>query len=400
MQTTPNANRKHIVFYGKTNSGKSSLLNELAGQEVAIVSEEEGTTTDPVLKAMELIPVGPIVWVDTAGIQDATVLGKLRVQKTMEMLRRTDIGIYVMAANDLDRKTFEAFKLHFKKYAIPFLLIINQIDKLDQPALDLLKKAFPSALFTSVVTREGIEKVKDKLIERIQQEEEEKPLVGDLLPYGSKVVLVVPIDSEAPKGRIILPQVQCIRDCLDHGIKTYVVRDTELQEALTELKEVDLVITDSQAFGAVKEIVPEHIKLTGFSLMMARQKGDLRAFVEGIERAKTLKPGDEVLILEGCTHNTSHEDIGTIKIPKGLNKYVGGELKYTFMSGQDFPENLEKYKLIIHCGACMLTRKTVINRINACLEKEVAITNYGVMLAFLSGILERSYEVFKVDKDL
>lgn len=398
MQATPNANRKHIVFYGKTNSGKSSLLNVLAGQEVAIVSAEEGTTTDPVFKAMELIPVGPIVWVDTAGMQDGSSLGKLRMQKTMEMLRRTDLAIYVHSATDEDLENFEHFKLHFKKYAIPYLMVISQIDQVDEGQLGGLKATFKEALFTSVTEELGIDNLREVLIKRLEQEEEEKPLVGDLLPYGSKVILVVPIDSEAPKGRIILPQVQCIRDCLDHGIKSYVVRDTELKEALEEIKGVDLVITDSQAFSTVKEIVPEQIKLTGFSLLMSRQKGDLDAFVRGAEAVKSLVPGDEVLILEGCTHNTSHEDIGTVKIPRGLNQFVGGALNFTFKTGQDFSEDLEKYKLVVHCGGCMLTRKTVMNRIKACEEQGVAMTNYGVILAFLSGILDRSYEIFKESK--
>lgn len=395
MQTTPNANRKHIVFYGKTNSGKSSLLNSLTGQEVAIVSQQEGTTTDPVIKAMELIPVGPVVWVDTAGIQDETALGKLRLEKTMEMLMRTDIAIYVMAANDLDIESFNAFKLNFKKYAIPFILVISQIDKVSEVEKAKIKEQFKEGILTSIKDETSIEKLKEILIEKMEAEEEDKPLVGDLLPYGSKVILVVPIDSEAPKGRIILPQVQCIRDCLDHGIKSYVVRDTELAEALTEIKNVDLVITDSQAFAKVSKIVPDRVKLTGFSLLMSRQKGDLELFMEGIEKVKVLKPGNKVLILEGCTHNVSHEDIGRIKIPGGLNKYVGGELEYTFVNGQDFPGNLSDYDLVIHCGGCMLTRKTVCNRAHICKEAGVAITNYGMLLAFLSGILERSYEIFK-----
>lgn len=398
MQTTPNANRKHIVFYGKTNSGKSSLLNHLTGQEVAIVSDKEGTTTDPVIKAMELIPVGPVVWVDTAGTQDETALGKLRLEKTMNMLMRTDIAIYVMAADDLDMEAFNAFKLNFKKYAIPYILVISQVDKVSKAEEALIKQRFKGAILTSVKEETGVEELKEKLITKIQEEEEDRPLVGDLLPYGAKVILVVPIDSEAPKGRIILPQVQCIRDCLDHGIKSYVVRDTELKEALTELKDVDLVITDSQAFAKVSEIVPPSIKLTGFSLLMSRQKGELDVFMRGIEKVKTLKAGDKVLILEGCSHNVSHEDIGRVKIPKGLNQYVGGPLDYTFIAGQDFPGNLSEFDLVIHCGGCMLTRKTVCNRTHICEAAGVAITNYGMLLAFLSGILERSYEIFKEEK--
>ena len=395
MEKAPNANRKHIVFYGKTNSGKSSLLNYLVGQDVAIVSEKEGTTTDPVIKAMELIPVGPVVWVDTAGVQDQTELGRLRIKKTMDMLMRTDLAIYVMAANDIDIEAFNAFKLHFKKYAIPYVVVISQIDKVTPAEIVHIQQEFKESVLTTIEDETSIIKLKEVVISKLEAEEEDKPLVGDLLPYGSKVILVVPIDSEAPKGRIILPQVQCIRDCLDHGIKSYVVRDTELEEALKEMPDVDLVITDSQAFAKVSKIVPNTIKLTGFSLLMSRQKGDLELFMKGIQKIKTLKPGDKVLILEGCTHNVSHEDIGRVKIPKGLSKYVGGELEFTYIAGQDFPGNLSDYELVIHCGGCMLTRKTVCNRARICDEKGVPITNYGMVLAFLSGILERSYEIFK-----
>lgn len=394
MNSTPNSNRKHIVIYGKTNSGKSSLINRLVGQDVALVSEREGTTTDPVSKAMELLPVGPVLFIDTAGIGDTTPLGDLRVNKTYDLLKRTDIGIYVVDIEDIDSEIMKETQLQFKKYNITNLVVFNKIDKADDLKIQEIKKQFPKGIFISTQSEEGIVDLKNELVKIIEKEEEELPLVGDLLPYGSKVILVVPVDSEAPKGRLILPQVQCIRDCLDHGIKSYVVRDTELEEALTEIKDVDLVVTDSQAFKKVDEIVPKDIKLTGFSMLFARQKGDIDVFLNGAEAIRDLNIGDKILISESCTHNVSHEDIGRIKIPKLLNKYVGGDLDFTFRVGHDFPENINEYKLIIHCGSCMINRKTVLNRINECKEKNVPITNYGVVLSFLTNTLDRSKKIF------
>ncbi|NLK95725.1 MAG: [FeFe] hydrogenase H-cluster maturation GTPase HydF [Clostridiales bacterium] len=395
MNSTPNGNRKHIVIYGKTNSGKSSLINKLVNQEVALVSSKEGTTTDPVLKAMELIPVGPVLFIDTAGLGDNTELGDIRISKTYEFLKRTDIAIYLMDVEDIDIKKLREIERQFKKYNIPYLIVFNKKDKLNSEEYKKLINDYPKAIFISSLLGEGINELKDKLVEIIEKEEEELPILGDLLPYGSRVVLVVPVDSEAPKGRLILPQVQCIRDCLDHGIKSYVVRDTELEEALKEIKNVDLVVTDSQAFKKVSEIVPENIDITGFSMLFARQKGNINEFIKGTLAIKNLKPGDKILISESCTHNVSHEDIGRVKIPKLLNKYVGGELQYTFKVSHDFPEHIEEYKLVIHCGACMINRKTVINRINYCKEKGIPITNYGVILSFLTNTLERSKKIFE-----
>lgn len=399
MNNTPNSNRKHIAIFGKTNSGKSSLMNRLVGQDVALVSEKEGTTTDPVLKAMELLPVGPVLFIDTAGIGDKSSLGNLRMNKTYEILKRTDIAIYLMDISDIDNEGYEKFKREFKKYNIPHLLVINKVDKIDKESLnkvtELIGEKYKAVIYISLASDTGINELKDKLTEILSTEEEDLPIVGDLLPYGSKVVLVVPVDSEAPKGRLILPQVQCIRDCLDHGIKSYVVRDTELEDALKELKDVDLVITDSQAFKLVDEIVPKDIKLTSFSMLFARQKGDINEFLEGVQAVRSLKSGDKILISESCTHNVSHEDIGRIKIPKLLNEYVGGDLNIDFKVGHEFTDNLNEYKLIIHCGACMLNRKTVVNRINICKEKSVPITNYGVILSFLTNTLDRSKVIFQ-----
>lgn len=394
MNNTPRGNRKHVVLYGKTNSGKSSLFNKLCNSNISIVSEREGTTTDPVSKGVELIPVGPVLYIDTAGLEDNTVLGGVRVNKTLNLLKRTDIALYIIDGKDKDLSSFNKMKKEFKKYNIPYLLVINKVDTLENGEIKELKKAYGNGIFISTKEDSDIEEVKEKLIELIEKEEEELPLIGDLLPYGSKVILVVPIDSEAPKGRLILPQVQCIRDCLDHGIKSYVVRDTELKEALEEVKDVNLVITDSQAFKFVDEIVPKDIMLTSFSMLFARQKGDINEFINGVWGVRNLKPGDKVLISESCSHNVSHEDIGRVKIPTLLEKYVGGKLDFEFKIGYDFAEDIGDYKLIIHCGGCMVNRKTILNRINLCKERKVYITNYGVLLSFLTNTLERSKVIF------
>lgn len=398
MNSTPNANRKHIAVYGKTNAGKSSLINKFLGQEISLVSEIEGTTTDPVQKAMELIPVGPILMIDTAGLGDTSDLGEKRVKKTLDVLKRTDLAIYLFDINDIDLESYKIAKKNFKKYNIPFIVAINKSDKATEEEINKIKEEFKDAILLSAFTGDGIEKLKDRIIKLLKEDEEELPIVGDLLPYNSTVVLVVPIDSEAPKGRIILPQVQCIRDCLDHGIKSYVVRDTELEDALKDLKNVDLVITDSQAFKEVDKIVPKEINLTSFSMLFARQKGDFETFIKGALSIDKLTKDSKVLFAESCTHNVSHEDIGRVKIPNLLNKYVGAELEYEYAIFHDFPEDIEKYDLIIHCGACMINRKTVINRVNQCIEKEIPITNYGILLAHLSGILERSLSLFKNQK--
>lgn len=394
MNSTPNANRKHIAIFGKTNAGKSSLINSICGQEIAIVSDIAGTTTDPVLKAMELIPLGPVLFIDTAGLDDKSEVGKLRIKKTMDMMKSTDFALYVMDINNIDSDEYESIKLEFKKYNIPYLLVINKIETIDKYNLAQLKEKYEEAIFVSTYKKEGIEELKNELVSKLKDSENDVPIIGNLVPYGGKVILVVPIDSEAPKGRIILPQVQCIRDCLDNGIKTYVVRDTELPSALEDIKDIDLVVTDSQAFKKVSKIVPKNIKLTGFSILFANHKGDLKAFVDGARKIDSLNKNSKILISESCTHNVSHEDIGRVKIPKLLNKYVGAELNYDFRVSHDFPENIKDYDLIIHCGGCMINRKTILNRIDFCRSEEVAITNYGIVLAFLSGILDRSLEIF------
>lgn len=394
MNITPNANRKHIGIYGNTNSGKSSLMNAILGQDISLVSSVEGTTTDPVQKAMELIPFGPILLIDTAGLEDKSELGEVRIKKSYDYLKRLDFSIYVIDGKNIDIETYKIWKKQANKYNIGHIVVINKIDTLNKDEINNIKNLFENPIFISVKENKGIDKLKEELKKSLEQEEEDKPIVGDLLPYGSKVVLVVPIDSEAPKGRIILPQVQVIRDCLDHGIKTYVVRDTELSQALTDLKDIDLVITDSQAFKEVESIIPSDMKLTSFSILFARQKGEIRDFLEGTKKLDSLKPGDKILICESCTHNVSHEDIGRVKIPNMLKKIAGGDLIIDYKVGYDFKENVEDYDLIIHCGACMVNRKSILNKIKICKEKNVPITNYGMVIAYFTGILNRAVNIF------
>ena len=395
MNNTPNANRKHIGIYGNTNSGKSSLMNAILDQEISLVSNVEGTTTDPVQKAMELIPYGPVLLIDTAGLEDKTELGALRIKKSYEFLKRLDFALYVIDPSSPDLDTYKTWKKQAMRYNVEHIVVINKIDTVSEEVIDSLSKNFKNYVLVSAKDKKGIDELKEKMISHLQEGEEDKPIVGDLLEYGSKVILVVPVDSEAPKGRIILPQVQVIRDCLDHGIKTYVVRDTELKEALDEVKDVDLVITDSQAFKEVDEIIPKEMKLTSFSILFARQKGDLDIFLDGTKKLDTLKPNDKVLICESCSHNISHEDIGRVKIPNMLRKIAGGNLDIDYKVGYDFTDNVEQYDLIIHCGACMVNRKSILNKINICKEKNVPITNYGMVIAYFTKILNRSVEIFK-----
>lgn len=394
MQTTPQANRKHIALYGKRNAGKSSLVNAIIGQEISLVSNVKGTTTDPVSKAMELLPFGPVVFVDTAGLDDEGELGALRVKRSMSILSRTDLALYIVDPGDNNVEEYEGLKKEFKRLNIPHLTIINKSDAYSENDLEATKALYDGAIVVSALKEEGIHFLKDEIISALETQEEDLPIVGDLLAYGSTVVLVVPIDSEAPKGRIILPQVQLIRDCLDHGLKSYVVRDTELEEALKEIGKVDLIVTDSQAFKEVEKIVPKDVKLTGFSTLFARHKGDMKAFIEGVRFIEELTEDSKILISESCTHNHSHEDIGRVKIPKLLEKHTGKKLNFTFKMGHDFPTSIDDFDFIIHCGSCMLNRKTMLSRIAISGEKDIPITNYGLVLAYLNGILERSIEIF------
>lgn len=393
MEKTPLAFRTHVSIFGNTNAGKSSLFNKLLDQEMAIVSEERGTTTDPVTKAMELLPYGPIALTDTAGLGDTTAIGGKRAEKTERVLNKTDFAIYAADLTDFDEVAYELFKGEFEKRHIGHQLVFTKADAADA---DIAEK-YPGALAVSVNDDGSIERLKARLVERLGKlAPEERTMIGSLLPPGSTVILVIPIDSEAPKGRIILPQVQFLRDCLDHGILALCVRDSELDRALCELPKVDLVVTDSQAFKFVASVVPENIKLTSFSMMMASMKGDIRTFIEGAEAIDRLKDGSRILMAESCTHNVSHEDIGRVKIPKLLEKYTGKRLEFDYCVHQDFPENLKDYDLVIHCGGCMINSRSMINRIEFCREAGVPISNYGVVLAYVNGIAERSCEIFGI----
>lgn len=398
---TPKANRKHIVFYGKRNAGKSSIMNSLIGQEVSLVSDIKGTTTDTVSKAVELIPFGPVVFVDTGGLDDEGTLGRLRVEKTMTTLESADFAIYVIDIEEIDNYDYQLEK-EFEKRKIPYIIAINKIDLVSEEKLidimNRLKSRFKDKdlVCTSVKEEASIENLRNTLIKKLDKLDEDNTLIGDIIPYDGKVLMVIPIDAQAPKGRLILPQVQLIRDCLDNGVKSYVVRDTELNSALKDLKDIDLVVTDSQIFKYVERIIPKDMNLTSFSILMARQKGDLKEFLYGTDTLKNLKykVNQRILIMESCSHNISHEDIGRVKIPRVINNYLGNKIQYEFGMGNDFPHDLHDYDLVIHCGSCMLNKKTMLNRIRMCNEAGVPITNYGMVLAFGAGILDRAVKVF------
>lgn len=397
MNTTPNSNRIHITFLGKTNAGKSSLMNALIGHGISIVSPFEGTTTDPVTKTMELTPLGPVLFTDTAGLLDTSPLGDLRMEKTFKTLSSTDFAIYVMDAKDMDYDLYEKTIKKINRYNIPHMVVINKIDSISEDQISKIQKHIKNGVFVSSKNMDSILKLKDKIIESLNTHLNEETILGNLLMPNSKIIMVVPIDSESPKGRLILPQVQLLRDCLDHGIKSYVVRDTELESALLDIKDVDLVVTDSQAFKKVSKIVPDHIKLTSFSILLANQKGDIKTFIKGTDKIKSLDESSKILISESCSHNYSHEDIGRVKIPTMLDKLLNKELNYDFKMAADFPEDLEKYDLIIHCGACMVNKKAMNSKLMLCKEKNIPITNYGIILAYLTGILDRSIEIFNLE---
>ena len=382
--------RLQIGVFGKTNVGKSSLLNIITNQEISIVSEIAGTTTDVVEKSMELLPVGPVTFLDTAGLDDKTQLAMQRIEKTMKIINRIDVAIIVCDFNGVDDYEKELIE-KFDELKIPYLIVVNKSD-----VKKITLEGFENVLYTSVKNDENIVfEFKEALVKLLPEDFVNSPkIAGDLIPPKSTVILVIPIDKEAPKGRIILPQVQTLRDLLDSDCLTYVVKESELKEALENLKTPPaLVITDSQAFKQVSSIVPENIPLTSFSILFARLKGDLDEFVKGAKAIENLKDGDLVLILESCTHHAIEDDIGRVKIPNLLRKKTGKNLVIHNYAGHDFPD-IKDYKLIIHCGACMTNRREVLSRILLSDKAGVPITNYGIVISYCLGILSRAVKIF------
>ena len=393
MNKTPMANRKSIVLAGNRNAGKSTLFNKLIGHERSIVSDVAGTTTDPVWKASEIIGFGPVKIVDTAGIDDIGVLGAQRVKKSQEELKEADLIIYlinILEIKDISetKNIIESFKKKYSDKQIIFA--INKCDLKDKETLNRLKDSFEEVEFISDKSEASYERILSKIIEKLKNTEEEKNLLEGMLEAGDTALLVVPIDTEAPKGRLILPQVQLIRACLDNGIKIVVCRDEELEETISEIKKIDLVITDSKVFEKVGKIVPKDIKITSFSILFARQKGDIDEFLNGARKLNELKDGEKILIAESCTHTVSHEDIGQVVIPNMIKKKTGKKLEFVFSYGKTLPENLNDFALIIQCGGCMMSRNNMMNRVYKAREKNIPITNYGVVLAYLKGVFERA----------
>lgn len=387
MNETPSGERLHIAFFGKRNAGKSSLVNAITGQDLSVVSDVEGTTTDPVSKSMELLPIGPVLIIDTPGFDDEGELGALRVKKTKQILNKADVAILVIDAtvgmSDCDKELLDLFE--DKK--IPYLKVWNKSDLIADDDLD--------GVVVSAKDQIGIWELKEKIGVLGNRGSNEKKLVADLVSPLDFVVLVVPIDSAAPKGRLILPQQQMIRDLLEAGAISIVVRESELEETLSRLgHKPAMVITDSQAFSVVSEIVPQDVPLTSFSILMARYKGFLETAVKGVCAIDRLKDGDKILISEGCTHHRQCDDIGTVKIPTWLKQYTGKNLIIETSSGIGFLEDLSEYALIIHCGGCMLNEREVLYRMNHAMDEGVPFTNYGIVIAYMKGILARSIELF------
>ena len=390
LNVTPSGERLHIAFFGCRNAGKSSVVNAVTGQELAVVSDVKGTTTDPVQKAMELLPLGPVVMIDTPGFDDVGELGALRIRKTKQTLNKTDIAVLVVdgtvGENDCDRQLLALFR----EKDIPYVTVYNKRDLLSVPPAERA-----DILWVSAVTGTGIDALKERLGSLSPKEDPNHRLLGDLFAPGDTVVLVCPIDESAPKGRMILPQQQAIRDVLDGGGLALVTRETELEAALAGLSAPPaLVVTDSQAFDLVSRIVPDHIPLTSFSILLARYKGFLDAAVSGVAAIDRLNDGDTVLMAESCTHHRQCNDIGTVKIPRWLRSYTGKEIRIETCSGREFPEDLSPYALVIHCGGCMTTDRELQYRMRCTLDQGVAFTNYGVSIAQMTGTLERSLRIF------
>lgn len=385
---TPAAERIHIGFFGRRNAGKSSVMNAVTGQNLAVVSEVKGTTTDPVYKTMELLPLGPVVMIDTPGIDDEGELGELRVRKSRQVLNKTDLAVLVVDGLDGMREEDRQMTELFEKKQIPYVVVFNKAD------LGKTNLPDPNYLWVSAVDKTGIEELKNRL-GTMNPRREERDLLEGLVCPKDVVVLVTPIDKAAPKGRLILPQQQTIRALLDDGCISMTVRDTELEEALKVLeKKPGLVITDSQAFGKVSTIVPEEISLTSFSILFARYKGNLRQAVEGVCALEKLGDKDSILIAEGCTHHRQCGDIGTVKLPAWIRDYTKKEPVFSFVSGTEFPEDLSPYGLIVHCGGCMLNEREMEYRQTLARQQNVPMTNYGILIAYVHGILKRSLKPF------
>ncbi|MCI9202099.1 MAG: [FeFe] hydrogenase H-cluster maturation GTPase HydF [Lachnospiraceae bacterium] len=401
MNQTPVSERVHIGFFGRRNAGKSSIINKVTGQELSVVSEVKGTTTDPVFKSMELPPMGPVVMMDTPGIDDGGGLGELRVKKSLQVLGKADVAVLVADLLEGIGEPEERLVKQFRDRGIPYLIVYNKADLKETGAVpecgahtgaigpDTDKAP---ALYVSAKTGEGIHELKEA-IAQFSPKEEGRRLVGDLLAPGDLAVLVVPIDKAAPKGRLILPQQQAVRDILEVGAVAVVARDWGLPEALGSLKEKPrIVITDSQVFGQVAKDTPKEVPLTSFSILFARYKGSLEQAVEGAKRLDSLEDGDRVLMAEGCTHHRQCDDIGTVKLPRWIREYTRKNLDFAHVSGTEFPEDLSSYQLVVHCGGCMLNRKEMEGRLRRAAGQQVAMTNYGILIAKMKGILERSLE--------
>lgn len=389
LNSTPSAERLHIGIFGKRNAGKSSLINAITGQSLAIVSDIKGTTTDPVSKAMELLPLGPVVMIDTPGLDDVGVLGQMRISKTYQVLNKTDIALLVIDGSIGMSKEDEALLEVVKEKKIPYLIVVNKIDEMREEMEESKER-----IYVSATSKLNIEELKERIGNLIPKEEKKRPLVADLLKPLDFVILVVPIDASAPKGRLILPQQQTIRDIIEAGAVSIVVKDTELKETLEKLgQKPRLVITDSQAFSEVAKQTPDDVPLTSFSILFARYKGDLWEVVKGARAIENLKDGDTILMAEGCTHHRQCEDIGTVKIPNWIRNYTKGkDIRIETCSGTEFPSDLSKYQLIVHCGGCTLNEREMKYRIRCAVDQGIPITNYGIFIAYMKGILERSIE--------
>lgn len=390
MNQTPASERVHISFFGKRNAGKSSVINAVTGQNLAIVSQVKGTTTDPVYKTMELLPLGPVMVIDTPGIDDEGELGKLRVKKSYQVLNKTDVALLVVDGTVGRQPEDEMLIQRFRDKSIPYMVVYNKLDLMGQePACK------EDEIWVSAEQETNIWELKEKIAQLGKQEEPDKYIVRDLMKPGDFLVLVVPIDKAAPKGRLILPQQQTIRDILDGDGSAIVVKENGLKEALEKLGQPPrLVITDSQVFDKVDADTPKEIMLTSFSILFARYKGDLAEAVRGVTALDSLRDGDKVLIGEGCTHHRQCDDIGTVKIPRWIREYTGCELSFDFTAGTEFPDDLSPYRMIVHCGGCMLNAREMKYRVQCAVDQGISITNYGILVAYLRGILKRSLEPF------